>query len=385
MKIMALRGIKVLEIAGLAPAPFCGMILADYGATVIKIDKTLPDIFGETDCLANGKKSVSIDLKHPDGVGILRKMCKKSDVLIEPFRSGVMEKLGLGPNILLEDNDRLIYARLTGYGQSGLFSKRAGHDINYVAMSGILSLLGEKNSAPTPPANLIADLGGGGLMCAFGIMAALFDRERSGKGQVIDCNMVEGSAYLCSWLARSQHLPIWGKAKGNNMLDGGLHNYKTYETKDKKWMAVGSIEHKFYLELLKGLNFTEEDLPYFSDDPEKCQRMVATKFKEKTQKEWCEIFNDTDACVTPVLSLEEAAEHPHNAERKSFIKSFQGNVAPKPAPRLSRTCAVSLADQPSPVVGQDTLEELLNLDYTHTEINKLVESGVVKCVNKSKL
>lgn len=380
--LMALRGLRVVEMAGLAPAPFCGMILADFGASVIRVDKI--DGWLDFDCLANGKKSLAVNVKHPKGVEVFRRLCKKSDVLIEPFRKGVMEKLGLGPDILLQDNPQLVYARLTGFGQYGKYSKMAGHDINYIAISGLLSLLGRKNEKPTAPLNLAADFGGGGLLCALGIMMAVFERTRSGCGQVVDANMVEGSAYLSSWIFRSQKQPYWGQPRGENMLDTGSHFYDTYETKDGKYMAVGALEPQFYSKLLHGLGLSDEEVPQM-ENSEAHRELFTKKFRERTQQEWCEIFDGTDACVTPVLSVDEALKHPHNAERKSFVMYVDYNIpAPAAAPRLSRTPPVSRATEPKPQHGQHTIEILINSKYTMQEIQQLENEGVI-AITKSKL
>ncbi|XP_067001916.1 alpha-methylacyl-CoA racemase isoform X3 [Anabrus simplex] len=299
---------------------------------------------------------------------------------------GVMEKLGLGPNVLLSDNPRLVYARLTGFGQSGPFSEMAGHDINYLAMSGLLSLMGRKSDAPIAPLNLAADFGGGGLMCALGILMALLERHKSGKGQVIDASMVEGVAYLGSWLFRSQHLPFWGQPRGQNLLDTGTHFYETYETKDGKYLAVGALEPQFYLKLLEGLGLSESEVSQFGDHESK-KNIFAKRFKEKTLKEWCEVFDMTDACVTPVLSVQEAHEHPHNVERQSFVQfSDSSYMVPKPAPQLSRTPGKSMASLPSPSVGQHTRDILRTLGFTPSEITNLEKEGIVKSVSdKAKL
>lgn len=316
-------------------------------------------------------------------MAIVKKLVRKSDVLIEPFRKGVMEKLGLGPDILMKDNPKLIYARLTGYGQSGSFSSMAGHDINYAALSGLLSLFGRAHEKPIFPANLIADFGGGGLMCALGVILALYERQSSGLGQVIDSSMVEGSAYLGSWLFRSQKLPIWGQKRGHNVLDTGAHFYEIYETKDGKFMTVGALEPQFYAALLKGLELSEEEVPQYGDF--NTMKSIFTKeFKKKSQKEWCEIFDGTDACVAPVLTLEEAAEHPHNLHRQSFIKT-DVDIIPKPSPLLSRTPGQTKGVEPLPETGQHTTIILKSLGYSDSEINALIGDNTVACVNKSKL
>ncbi|CAH0557539.1 unnamed protein product [Brassicogethes aeneus] len=376
---MALKGIKVLEFGGLAPGPFCGMVLADFGADVLRIDKLQPGII---DCLGNGKQVIALNLKHPEGVKIVKQLCKKSDVLLEPFRQGVMESLGLGPSVLLKENPRLIYARLTGYGQTGIMKNLAGHDINYLSMSGLLSLFGRKNEKPLFPNNLAADFGGGGLTCSLGILMALFERTQSGLGQVIDCNMVEGTAYLGSWLYRSQNQPWWGRGKmGENVLDSGAHFYEVYRTKDNKFVSVGAIEPQFYEKLLQGLGLSEDKAPQFSDFDE-LKRLFTEKFMEKTQKEWVDIFGDGDACVTPVLGLQEAATHPHNVN--SFIKSEEV-VSPKPAPNLSRTPATSKSTEKLPKHGQHTYEILKKLNYSDEIINKLLDDNVIFFKQSSKL
>lgn len=379
---MPLKGIRVIEMGGLAPAPFCGMVLGDFGANVIRVDRV--DGGSPPDCLSNGKKSLALNVKHPKGVTILRRLCKNSDVLIEPYRKGVMEKLGLGPKVLLEDNPKLIYARLTGFGQHGKYSNMAGHDINYVATSGLLSLFGRKGEKPTVPLNIVADFGGGGMLCAFGIVLALMERSKSGLGQVVDNNMVEGAAYLGSWLYRSQTEPYWGNPRGENMLDSGAPFYDTYETKDGKYMAVGALEPQFYSQFLQGLGLSEEDVPQLSNFEEH-KELFSKIFKEKTQKEWCEVYDGTDACVTPVLSLLEAPKHPHNEERHSFVTTADTLIpAPAAAPGLSRTPPLTKATEPKPDLGQHTAEILLENKYTAQEIKQLEAENVI-FTNRSKL
>ncbi|XP_031342944.1 alpha-methylacyl-CoA racemase isoform X2 [Photinus pyralis] len=373
---MALKGIKVLEFGGLAPGPFCGMVLADFGAAITRIDRIGANV--EVDCVGNGKSSLALNVKSKEGVNIIKKLSRKSDVVIEPFRPGVMEGLGLGPKELLQENPRLIYARLTGYGDKGAYSPRAGHDINYLGLSGILSLFGRAGENPIAPVNLAADFAGGGLMCAFGIILALLERQSSNMGQVIDCNMVEGAAYVGSWLYRSQHLPIWGNSRGNNILDTGRYFYETYETKDGKYMAVGALEPQFYAQVLKGLELKDDEISQF-DDNKACKKVFREKFLQKTQAEWCKIFDKTDACVTPILSLEEAPSHPHNAERNTFVVSHEtGQLVPGPAPRLSRTPGISRAITPAPKRGQHTISILQDLGYTSSEITKLENMNVIE-------
>ncbi|XP_063310035.1 alpha-methylacyl-CoA racemase [Pelobates fuscus] len=376
---MALAGVRVLELAGLAPAPFCGMILSDFGAQVIRVDKINSSHF-PMDTMGRGKRSIALNLKSSNGVDILKSLCKKSDVLLEPFRHGVMESLGLGPEVLLSENPKLIYARLTGYGQSGKYARSAGHDINYVSLSGLLSKLGKKHENPVSPLNLLADFAGGGVICALGITMALLERVQSGQGQVIDSSMVEGAAYLGSFVWKSQKLGLWSRSRGENLLDGGAPFYCTYKTLDGKYMAVGALEPQFYKELLKGLNLDSSDLPSqmsFSDWPE-IRKIFTETFEQKTQAEWCHIFNGTDACVTPVVSLNEVTAHQHNKERGSFIINDQGEVSPRPAPVLSRTPAAPDASR-DPFVGEHTYEVLSEYGFSAKEISNFQTSGAIAC------
>ncbi|NXD55496.1 AMACR racemase, partial [Corvus moneduloides] len=375
---MALSGVRVLELAGLAPAPLCGMILADFGAQVVRVDR-LSQSAPAPDVQARGKRSLALDLKRPQGTAALKRLCGGADVLIEPFRHGVMEKLGLGPEVLLQENPRLIYARLTGFGQTGKYAKSAGHDINYLALSGVLSKLGRKNENPYAPVNLLADFAGGGVMCAMGVVIALFERARSGKGQVIDASMVEGVAYLSSFLWKSQNSGLWSQPRGENLLDSGAPFYETYRTSDGKFMAVGALEPQFYNQLIKGLGLNLDELPAqmsFSNWPE-MKKKFASIFAQKTQAEWCSIFDSTDACVTPVLSFDDVASHQHNKERSSFIQNDQGEISPRPAPVLSRTPAVPSCKR-DPFIGEHTEEILLEYGFTKQEIAKLYSDKAIE-------
>ncbi|XP_034566291.1 alpha-methylacyl-CoA racemase [Notolabrus celidotus] len=375
---MALAGVRVIELAGLAPAPFCGMILADFGAKVIRVDRT--KVAMSLDTQGRGKQSVSINLKSSEGVAVLRKLCVQSDVVLEPYRKGVMEKLGLGPHELLKENPRLIYARLTGYGQSGCYASAAGHDINYLAMSGLLSRLGRTDEKPFAPLNLVADFAGGGLTCALGIVMALLERTKSGKGQIIDASMVEGAAYVGSFVWKSRSIGMWDRSRGQNMLDSGAPFYDTYQTSDGEYMAVGAIEPQFYSQLLKGLKLDAGELPpqmSFDDWPE-LRRIFTERFASKSKAEWLEIFDGTDACVTPVLSFEQVSSHPHNKDRASFIEDLSGAESPRPAPVLSRTPAEPcLASDPA--IGEHTVEVLDEYGFTSAEINQMRAAGVVEC------
>ena len=288
----------------------------------------------------------------------------------------------------MKENPRLIYARLTGYGQSGPYSKAAGHDLNYLATSGILSRLGRKEQNPHPPVNILADFAGGGMTCAMGIMAALYERSSSGKGQIIDSSMVEGAAYVSSWIYKSQKkMFVWGKGRGENILDGGAHFYDTYRTSDDKYIAVAAIEPQFYKVLLEKLKLTKEELPHLpgmggSDDltSDDCKAKLAAIFKQKTREEWTQIFEGCDACVTPIMELEEAVNHPHNKECQSFVKDLEGEYSPVPAPRLSRTPAIAHVSEKEPEVGQHTIEILTEaLGYSIDEVKSLQSAGIIEC------
>lgn len=375
---MALAGVRVIELAGLAPAPFCGMILADFGAKVIRVDRTKTGM--SLDTQARGKRSVAINLKMAEGVALLRRLCIQSDVVLEPYRKGVMEKLGLGPHELLKENPHLIYARLTGYGQSGPYALAAGHDINYLAMSGLLSRLGRSGEKPYAPLNLLADFAGGGLTCALGVVLALLERTKSGKGQIIDASMVEGAAYTGSFVWKSHRIGMWDRARGENMLDSGAPFYDTYRTSDGKYMAVGAIEPQFYKHLLKGLGLDAGELPpqmSVSDWPE-LRQIFTESFASKTQADWSKIFDGTDACVTPVLSFDQVSLHPHNRERGSFMKTSGGEECPRPAPVLSRTPAEPCLT-PDPAVGEHSVEVLEEYGFSKAEIDKMLAAGILEC------
>ncbi|XP_062290640.1 alpha-methylacyl-CoA racemase [Scomber scombrus] len=375
---MALAGVRVVELAGLAPAPFCGMILADFGAKVIRVDRT--KVAMAMDTQARGKQSVAINLKTSDGVALLRKLCVQSDVVLEPYRKGVMEKLGLGPQELLKENPRLIYARLTGYGQSGSYATAAGHDINYLAMSGLLSRLGRSGEKPYAPLNLLADFAGGGLTCAMGIVLALLERTKSGKGQIIDASMVEGAAYVGSFIWKSRSIGMWDRSRGENMLDSGAPFYDTYQTSDGKYMAVGAIEPQFYKQLLKGLELDAAALPTqmnYIDWPE-LRRIFTERFATKTQADWSKIFDGTDACVTPVLSFDQVSSHPHNQERGSFIQDSSREESPRPAPVLSRTPAQPCLAS-DPVIGEHTVEVLEEYGFSSAQIDQMLTAGIIEC------
>lgn len=359
------------------------MILCDFGATVTKIDRSFEN---PIDCLAAGKRVLALNIKHERGQDIVRRLSRVSDVLIDPYRPGVLEKLNLGPDRLLAENPRLIYARLTGFGQNGPLAQRAGHDINYAALSGVLSMLGKSGEPPAAPVNLLADFAGGGLLCAFGICAALLERHRSGKGQVVDNSMSEGCAYIGSWLMRSQTLPIWGNPRGANVLDGGAFYYGTYETQDGKFMSVGALEPQFFKEFIRIIGLSGECEQF--DDDDSCRRRIAELFRTKTQDEWSELFENFDACVVPVLDWRTAHNHPHNSARNNFIQTDadEGTVVPAPAPKLSRTPAVSGATRgPLRDFMAQTEEILAEIDVKRGEIVQLGDEGVILFPDRSKL
>lgn len=337
-----LEGLKVIEFAGLGPAPFCSMLFADHGADVVRIDrKGGNDPFDlKVDILNRGKRSIVLDLKTHEGVETAHDLIAKADVLIEGFRPGVMEKLGLGPEQCLERNPKLIFGRMTGWGQDGPLSRTAGHDINYISLSGVLHAIGEKGGEPVPPLNLVGDFGGGALFLAVGILAALHEMKTSGLGQVVDAAMTDGSALLMAIIYGFKQNDIWLDERGKNILDGGAHFYRAYECADGKWISIGSIEKQFYQILLQKC---EIDDPDFNDQWERSSwpelsKKLGKVFKKKSQQHWCEVFEGTDACFAPVLTLEEAPSHPHNVARSTFV-SKGGYVQPAPAPRFSRTQA----------------------------------------------
>ena len=378
----ALSGIKVVEMAGLAPSPYCGMLLADFGADVVVIDRPskgmpeIPNIMAKNP-FDRGKRSLRVNLKTKEGVGILRRLIQGFDVLLEPYRPGVMEGLGLGPHEALSLNPRLIYARLTGWGQEGPYARLAGHDINYIALSGALSLFRRKGERPLPPCNILGDFAGGGMLCAFGILLALIERARSGKGQVVDAAMVDGAANLLTYFFGLLAHGLMSLDIGTNMLDGGAPYYQTYETRDGKFMAVGAIEARFYELLLQGLALDPSSLPSQNDEarwPELTARFTEV-FRTKTRDEWTTIFEGNDACVAPVLDLHEVGLHAHNRAR-GLITSLDGVDQPAPVPRLSRTPGeATTGGTPR---GAETREVLEQLGYGRGEVEQFYGKSIVE-------
>ena len=377
-----LQGITVLEIAGIGPGPFCAMLLADMGADVIRVDRAAQVMGGDpesppADVLNRGRRSIGVDLKSPDGVETLLSLVERADVLMEGFRPGVTERLGIGPDDCFARNPKLVYGRMTGWGQDGPYSQAAGHDINYIALAGALDPIGRRGEAPVPPLNLVGDFGGGGMFLAFGIVCALLEAQRSGKGQVVDAAMVDGAAVLTTMFHAFRAMGIWNDERGTNMLDTGAHYYDVYETRDGKYVSIGSIEPQFYAELLElsGLG-EQDDLPHQQDReqwPAMKERLAAI-FATKTRDEWCDIMEHTDVCFAPVLSLGEAPGHPHNVERATFV-DHHGVVQPAPAPRFSRT--EPEIRRPPAHAGQHTDEVLAEFGLDADRVAKLRSTGAV--------
>jgi alpha-methylacyl-CoA racemase len=369
-----LSGIKVVEITGIGPGPFCAMMLADLGADVLRIDRSvtvrspLPEK-PSNDVLARGRRSIGVDLKNPEGVELVLKLIEKADVLTEGFRPGVMERLGLGPDVCLKRNPKLVYGRMTGFGQEGPMAQAAGHDINYIALAGALAHIGREGEKPLPPLNLVGDFGGGGMLLALGVCAALVERGRSGKGQVVDAAMVDGAATLMAFIHGFYASGGWGE-RGTNLLDTGAHFYDTYETKDGKYVSLGSIEPQFYAELLEKTGLDKETLPNQMDRTQwRAMKQRLTKlFKTKTRDEWCALMEGSDVCFAPVLTIPEAYKHPHNLARKTFV-DVAGVTQPGPSPRFSRTPGE--IKRPPPHPGQLGDEALADWGIAREDVAKL--------------
>lgn len=378
-----LSGVRIIEIAGIGPGPFAAMMLADMGAEVIRVERA-QSVRGPApgdahwDVMLRGRRNVAIDLKNERGAATLLRLIEQSDALIEGFRPGVMERLGVGPDVCLAHNPKLVYGRMTGWGQDGPLAPTAGHDINYIALAGALAHFARRGEAPVPPLNMVGDFGGGGLMLAFGMVCALLESRTSGKGQVVDAAMVDGAAALMTMFWAFKNVGMFDEdAPGTNLLDTGAHFYDTYECRDGKFLAVGAIEPQFYALFLK--------LTGLDADPEMAAQMdrtkwpalkekVAVRIKEKSRDEWAEIFAGTDACVAPVLTMSEAAQFPHNKQRGTFVE-VDGVVQPAPAPRFSR----SMPDTPKRPAhpGEHTREVLLAAGFSASEVDDLISSGAV--------
>ncbi|WP_066112103.1 CaiB/BaiF CoA-transferase family protein [Blastomonas sp. CCH2-E1] len=337
-----LSGIRIVEIAGIGPGPFCGMMLADHGAQVIRVDRPGGQaLVGDParDLLNRSRVSVNIDLKKPEGITAVRRLIASADGLIEGFRPGVMERLGLGPDTLLGENPKLVYGRMTGWGRDGPYAQAAGHDLNYIALSGVLDACGRAGDKPTPPMNLLGDFGGGGMMLAFGMVAALLSARATGNGQVVDCAMTDGSAVLATMIWSLRATGRWNDARGTNFLDTGAHFYDCYETADGKFISIAPVEPQFYADLISRLGLADDTDFHVQNDPRRWPALkvkLDALFRTRTREEWCTLLEHTDACFAPVLSMAEAPSHPHNLARGTFIE-VDGITQPAPAPRYSGT------------------------------------------------
>ncbi len=365
-----LAGVKVVEIAGIGPGPFCAMMLADMGAEVIRVDRKGARGGGKFDILQRGRKSIAVDLKKPEGVETVLKLIEKADALIEGFRPGVMERLGLGPDVALKRNPKLIFGRMTGWGQDGPMAQAAGHDLNYIALTGMLHSMGRADQPPTPPLNLVGDFGGGGMMLAFGVVCAILEAKNSGKGQVVDAAMTDGASVLGAMMFGFHASGMWTNDRYANMLDGGAHFYDCYECADGKFVSIGSIEPQFYALLLEktGINDPEFEHQHDKSKWPALKQKVATVLKTKTRDEWSDIMEGTDVCFAPVLNLDEAVKHPHNVARKTFVE-IEGVPQPAPAPRFSRTEAT--IQRPPAQAGQHTEEALKEWGLSDAEVADL--------------
>ncbi len=377
-----LAGVRVVELAGIGPSPFCAMVLADLGADVVRVDRASAVRGGDpeappADVLNRSRRSIGVDLKTDAGRAVVLRLVGEADALIEGFRPGVTERLGLGPAECHEVNPALVYGRMTGWGQDGPLAARAGHDINYVALSGTLSMIGRADQPPVPPINLVGDFGGGGMLLAVGVLAGVIEARQSGVGQVIDAAMVDGSALLAAMMYSFRAMGMWSGGRGGNMLDTGAHFYEVYETADGKWVALGGIEPQFYEEMLERLEIDPTTLPPQHDRTQwpAAKATIAERVRTKTRAQWEEAFVGSDACFAPVLEPEEAALHPHNVARETFV-TVADVVQPAPAPRFSRTPS----DRPTPPshAGANTRDVLADAGFSDAEIDELFDSGAIR-------
>jgi len=371
-----LAGIKVLELEAIGPAPFAGMLLADMGADVLVLERPASTDLGlkrerRHDVMMRGKRSVTLDLKSNKEPALT--LIEKADVLIEGFRPGVMERLGLGPEAALARNPRLVYGRMTGWGQDGPLAPRAGHDINYIALAGVLHAFGRKGEAPVPPLNLVADFGGGGMLLGFGVACALLEARRSGKGQVVDAAMIDGTALLAAMFSGFLAAGTWSEARGENILDTGAPWYDVYQTSDGKYVSIGAIEGRFYEELLERLELKDLPAQYDRARWPEMKSAFERAFKARTRDEWCRVFEGSDACFAPVLSWSEARRHEHNRSRNAYL-SVGGVEQPAPAPRYSRTPAAVRAAPPER--GQGGRQALSEWGFSEEQVRSLQSRGL---------
>jgi alpha-methylacyl-CoA racemase len=370
-----LSGLKVLEFAGIGPGPFCGMLLSDLGADVVRIDRKGSGRSSPADVTARGRRSVALDLKSPAAVETCLKLMEGADGIIEGFRPGVMERLGLGPDVALARNPRLVYGRMTGWGQTGPYAKAAGHDMNYIAITGALAAIGTEDK-PVPPLNLVGDFGGGALYLAFGLLAGVIHARATGQGQVIDCAMSDGAASLMAMFYGFKAGGMWSTDRRANMLDGGAHFYDTYQCSDGKWISIGSIEPQFYLLLLEKTGITDPQFQHqmSRDEWPQLREKLAAVIATKTRDDWCALMDGTDVCFAPVLTMDEAPAHPHNAARQTFVE-VAGVIQPAPAPRFSATPGVIQC--PPPKIGADNDAALADWGFSVEAISALKDQGAL--------
>jgi alpha-methylacyl-CoA racemase len=369
-----LQGIRIVEFAGIGPGPFAAMLLSDMGAEIVRIDRKGGRSPARTEIYMRGRRAVALDMKKPEAVEVALKLIDRADALLEGFRPGVMERLGVGPDVCLKRNPKLVYGRMTGWGQTGPLADAAGHDINYIALSGALHAIGPKGGKPVPPLNLVGDFGGGALYLAFGVVCGILEAQRSGKGQVVDVAMTDGAASLMTMFYGMTAMGIWKDERSSNMLDGGAHFYDTYETKDGKFVAIGSIEPQFYKELMEKTGIAD---PTFAAQMDRnawpaLKEKLGAVIRTKTRDEWDAIMMGSDVCYAPVLSLAEAPKHPHNVARRTFIER-DGVVQPAPAPRFSRT----VAEVQGPPRAADNVETLGAWDFSASDIDALTAAGAI--------
>jgi len=375
-----LSGLRIVEFAGIGPGPFCGMLLSDLGADVVRIDRKGPGQQGggrgsPADVTARGRRSVALDLKAPEAIETCLKLLEQADGLIEGFRPGVMERLGLGPDVALSRNPKLVYGRMTGWGQTGPYAKAAGHDMNYIAITGALAAIGTTDK-PVPPLNLVGDFGGGALYLAFGLLAGVIHARATGQGQVIDCAMSDGAASLMAMFYGFKAGGMWTEGRRSNLLDGGAHFYDTYQCADGKWISIGSIEPQFYLLLLEKTGISDPQFQHQMSREEwpELREKLAAVIKTKSRDDWCAIMDATDVCFAPVLTMDEAPNHAHNVARETFVE-VAGVVQPAPAPRFSATPGA--IQGPPPKIGADNDQALADWGFSVESIAGLKASGAL--------